>query len=402
MQRIINLYRSSYSGLTPESWWLALVMLINRSGTMVVPFMTLYLKETQGFSTAQAGLVMGVFGAGAICGGLIGGKLSDTIGFYNVQLISLGIGGLLFFVLGQMSSLPAICACSFVLALVNDSFRPANSVAVAAYSKPDDTTRSYSLNRLAINLGWALGGALGGFIAAHNYQLLFIIDGCTNVGAAILLRIILKPIAWKKQKTAEAPTRRFEVYRDKPYMFFSALVLLFSLTFFQLFSTLPIYYKDGLGLSERQIGMTMTMNGLIIALFEMVLVFKLDGKRHPLRYIPLGTLLVAASFMIFLPGIQAFWIAILSTLLVTTGEMFSMPFMNTYWISRTTDENRGSYAGIFSIAWAIAQVFGPSGGAWIAEHAGFTILWWITGLTALAASSGFWWLGRVERDRLKS
>ncbi len=395
MQRVVNLYRSSYSGLNAESWWLALVMLINRSGTMVLPFMTLYLTEKQHFSTAQAGLVMGIFGAGAICGGFIGGRMSDRFGFYNVQLASLAGGGLLFLLLGQMHSFPAICGCSFVLALVNDSFRPANSVAVAAYSKPEHTTRSYSLNRLAINLGWALGGSLGGFIAAHNYQLLFVFDGCTNIGAAILLRLVLPPVARKPRSAGARPARPAEVYKDTRYMFFIGMVLLFSLTFFQLFSTLPLYFKQELHLSEGRIGMLMAMNGLLIAFFEMVLVFSLEGRRHPLRLIPLGTCLVAASYLIFVPGLQSLWIAVLSTLLVTTGEMLSMPFMNTYWISRTNDNNRGSYAGIFTIAWAIAQVFGPSGGAWIAGHAGFTALWWVTGIVALVSALGFRLLGRA-------
>ncbi len=156
MKRVAALYKASYSGLSPASWWLSAVMLINRSGTMVVPFMTLYLTQSLHYSVSKAGFVFGVFGVGAICGGFIGGRLADRFGFYAVQLVTLICGGLMFLLLGQMRSYVAICGCTFALALINESFRPANSLAIAHYSKEENRTRSYSLNRLAINLGWAL------------------------------------------------------------------------------------------------------------------------------------------------------------------------------------------------------------------------------------------------------
>ncbi len=82
-------------------------------------------------------------------------------------------------------------------------------------------------------------------------------------------------------------------------MAFTVFTLLYAFAFFQLFSTLPVYYRKELQLSERIIGATMAGNGLMIALFEMVLVFRLEGKRHPLQYIPIGTLMMAVSFILF-------------------------------------------------------------------------------------------------------
>ncbi len=372
-------------------------MLINRSGTMVVPFMTLYLTQSLGYSVSKAGIVFGIFGVGAICGGFIGGRLADRFGFYQVQLVALTCGGLMFLLLGQMRSYAAICSCTFVLALVNESFRPANSLAIAHYSKEENRTRSYSLNRLAINLGWALGGSLGGFIAAHNYGLLFIIDGFTNIGAAVLLRVFLSPARQQSHdKPVQAKAPRFQVYRDRRYLAFTVFTLLYAFAFFQLFSTLPVFYRKELLLSERIIGATMAGNGLLIALFEMVLVFRLERRWHPLQYIPIGTLMMAASFVIFnlAPGGVA--IAVVSTFIVTFGEMLSMPFMNTYWLSRTTDANRGQYAGLYTAAWATAQVLGPISGSWLADEVGFVALWWaIGGISALSAV-GYWLLHRAN------
>src|SRR6185437_16919913 len=167
--RTLSLYQNAYSGLSRNTWLLSIVMLINRSGTMVIPFMTIYLtRPAMGYSIGQAGAVVGIFGLGAICGGWLGGRLTDRIGFHHVQVITLAGGGLGYILMGQVHSYPLICVCSFVLSVVNDAFRPANSTAIATYSNDDNRTRSISLNRLAINLGWAVGGALGGILASIN------------------------------------------------------------------------------------------------------------------------------------------------------------------------------------------------------------------------------------------
>lgn len=363
--------------------------------------MTLYLTERLGYSISQAATVFAIFGLGAVCGGFIGGLAANRFGFYRVQLVTLACGGVLFMLLGQMRSYPLICVFTFILSVVNESFRPANSLAIAHYSKEENRTRSYSLNRLAINLGWALGGSIGGFLAAHNYSLLFIVDGFTNIGAAILLRIFLAPAKQVKyasrQNAVKAPW--YEVYKDLRYMAFAIFVLLYALAFFQLFSTLPVYYRKVLQLSEEVIGATMAGNGILIALFEMVIVFRLEGKRTPLQYIPIGTFMVAASFIIFNLMTGGIAVAVLSTLIVTFGEILSMPFMNTYWLSRTNDSNRGQYAGMYTVAWAGAQVLGPYYGGKIADWAGFTRLWWLIGIIAIISATGFWLLHLKDNSR---
>lgn len=92
----VLLYKNAYGGIPKPIWWLALVMFVNRSGTMVIPFLTVYLVQ-KGYTLTQAGLVMGAFGAGAIIGGFIGGKLTDALGSFYVQVISLLLTGFLFF-----------------------------------------------------------------------------------------------------------------------------------------------------------------------------------------------------------------------------------------------------------------------------------------------------------------
>jgi len=390
---MISLYRNAYSGLSKSTWLLSFVMLINRSGTMVIPFMTIYLTQpSMGYSIAQAGLVMGIFGLGAVCGGFLGGRLTDRIGFHRVQLIALTGGGFLFMLLGQMKSYPLICGATFLLSLVNEAFRPANSTAIAHYSKEENRTRSYSLNRLSINLGWAVGGAIGGILASINYHLLFWVDGSTNLLAAVLLRYFLAPAqsveeAQGKGEEREAETR--SPYRDKVYLQFIGLTILFACCFFQLLSTMPLFYKKELHLPEYMIGLLMAFNGLLITCFEMILVFKLEGRKENLFYISCGIALVGCSFLLLnilpLSVITAF----ICMAVITFGEIVAMPFMNSFWISRTGRSNRGQYAGLYTIAWSTAQVIGPTGGAQIAQYINFRTLWWGAGAVCLLASIGF-------------
>jgi predicted MFS family arabinose efflux permease len=389
----INLYRNAYSGLTRRTWLLAIVMLINRSGTMVLAFMTLYINHI-GYSTKLAGFVVGVYGIGSLVGAFIGGKISDRFGFYYTQFFSLFCGGILFIVLGQMKTYASICICTFFLSMVNESFRPANATAIAHYSTPQNRTQAFSINRLAINLGWGVGGALGGLLASINYHLLFWVDGFTNIFAALLLLWILPKVSLSQQqnlnKTEGKKVKVASAHTDKTFLWFIGLQLLFSICFFQLFTTIPLYFKDGLHINEFWIGIIMAMNGLIIALVEMVIVFKLEGRKPYLRLITYGTIIMALSFFVLnVPFIHGFTIAVLSMLLMTFAEMISMPFMNSFYISRSNEGNRGQYAAYYTMAWSAAQILGSTSGTQVAYIIGFNNLWWIIGAICLLTAFGY-------------
>ena len=384
-------YRNAYSGLSRSTWLLSLVMLINRSGTMVIPFMTLYLTSSEmGYSIGQAGFVFGLFGAGAFSGAWFGGKMTDKIGYYPVQLITLTGGGILFMILGQVHSYSLICLFTFLVSFVGEAFRPANSTAIAFYSKEENRTRSYALNRLAVNIGWAVGSATGGFLAEISYELLFWVDGITNIAAAIMMLIFLKPRSdHKPQAAKKMSVNALPAHRDKSYLIFIVIVMFFACCFFQIFTNLPVYFKQDLHLSKPFIGMLMAINGVMIALVEMVLVYKLEGKRKNKVYITIGVSLVGLSFLTLnIPGAGAL-IAFIMILIITMGEILSLPFMNSHWIARTQPSNRGQYAALYTMAWSAAQTLGPMLGAQMAEHFGFNLLWWTAGALSIGTALAF-------------
>jgi predicted MFS family arabinose efflux permease len=389
----INLYKNAYTGVNRRMWLLGVVMLINRSGTMVLPFMTLYCKHI-GYSTKQAGYVVAIYGIGSLVGAFIGGKISDRFGFYYTQFFALFCGGILFLTLGQMNTYFSICICTFFLSMVNESFRPANATAIAHYSTPENRTQAFSIVRLAINLGWGVGGALGGLLASINYHLLFWVDGCTNITAAFLLLWLLPKVSLAQQKNTSKTTvikeKAKPAYADKPFLYFIGLQLFFAICFFQLFTTIPLYFKEGLHINEFWIGVLMAMNGLIIAIFEMIIVFKLEGRRPYLRLMAYGAVLMGISFSVlnisFIPG---FAIAVFAMVIITLAEMIAMPFMNSYYISRSSAGNRGQYAAYYTMAWSAAQVFGSTGGTQIAYAIGFNNLWWIIAGICMLTAIGY-------------
>jgi len=369
---------------------------------MVLPFMTIYLTSpSQGYSIGQAGIVMGLFGLGAVAGGFLGGKLTDKIGFFRVQMIALLGGGLFFIILGQMHSFPGICIFSFIVSMVNESFRPANSTAIAFYSKEENRTRSFSLNRLAINLGWAFGSAMGGFIAAYNYELLFWVDGITNLCAAILMWFLLPPSKTNSEKKVshQVADPAHSAYKDQLFLVFLVLTTLFAICFFQVFNNLTAYFKIELHFSEQYIGALNALNGLIITVVEMVLIFQLEGKRGKMFYIAWGVLLVGFAYLMLNVFHMNASLAIVMMIVITFGEMFSMPFMNSFWISHTAAHNRGQYAGLYTIAWSVAQTCGPFLGAQVAQYNGFSALWWMVGCLCVTTSIGFILMHRYTTAR---
>jgi predicted MFS family arabinose efflux permease len=400
ISKTINLYKNAYTGLTSRMWLLSIVMLINRCGTMVLAFMTLYCNKI-GYTVNQGGFVVALYGIGSLFGALAGGKISDKFGFYYTQFSALLFGGVMFIVLGLMRSYEAICFVTFFLAMINESFRPANASAIAHYSSSENRTQAFSLVRLSINLGFAIGSALGGFLAAINYHLLFWVDGCTNIAAAIMLLIILPKVSKAQQQKptvkVDANIKINSPYTDKKFLIFLGFQIIFASCFFQLFTTIPLFFKNNLGLSEFNYGLVMGGSGLMIFLFEMVLIFKLEGKRPYLVYITCGCILMSISFLVLnIPFINGILIASTAMFIITSGEMISMPFMNSYYIGRSSQTTRGQYAGMYTMAWSAAQVIGSMAGSAFADAFGFSNLWYVVACMSIISAMGYYWLYKMK------
>jgi predicted MFS family arabinose efflux permease len=383
-QQILSTYRTSFSGLSRETWLLSIVIFINRCGYMAVPFMGLYATESLRRSNREAGIIMLCFGIGSILGAAVGGKLTDMFGFRPVQILSSIIGGAFFLGFSLLTDFAVLCAFSLLISFFYDAFRPANFTAIAAYASPGNETRSYSLNRLATNVGWAFGISIGGIIASYNYKLLFLVDGIVSIGVGLAIFMLLPAIKGFRKAIKEKAEGVFvrKPWQDFQYIKFLALTTLFATCFFLMFRVAPVFFKQIWHLNEAVIGFILGINGVIIALFEMVMISKIENKKSVTFYIVAGVLVVGFSFAcLMLPKFMPVVVALISIVCFTLGEMFSIPFMNTIIIKRSNEFNRGQYAAGNTVAWSAAQVIGPISGFYVAEKFGYNLLW--IGITVL-------------------
>lgn len=393
---MLSLYRGAFGGLSRQVWLLALVMLINRSGTMVIAFLTIYLTQKLHFSITEAGFVMVTYGIGSICGTFSGGKLTDKIGYYPVQLWSLFLGGIIFLMLVHVENYYLFCGLVFFLSALGEAYRPANTASIADFSTPETFTRSVSLIRLAINIGWSIGPAIGGFLASRDYHLLFWTDGVTNIGAAILVFAFLRET--RRQKADKQAVKlgvdpKDSAYRDRKYIVFLVLTTLYAMAFFQLFTIGPLFYKQICQLSEIQIGYILGLNGLIVAFVEMILIYKIEGKFQKLALISFGVSLVVINYVIFLFTHNYTWL-IIGVIFASLSEIFAMPFMNAFSIERSKTHNRGQYSALHSMTWSVAQISAPLVGTQTIAHFGFDALWYILGSFGVISAAGFYWLNK--------
>ncbi|CAM1343932.1 MDR family MFS transporter [Tenacibaculum amylolyticum] len=385
MKKLFTNYKATFEGLSKEVWWLSLITLINRAGTMVIPFLSLYLTQSLGFTFSDVGLIMVFFGLGSVAGSKLGGYLADKIGYYKVMAVSLFLTGVLFVLLQFITTLNAFCAAIFILMMVADTFRPAMFVALSSYSKPENKTRSVTLIRLAINLGFSAGPAIGGLIiTTMGYQGLFWVDGITCILATVLLIKVLNP---KKARVLDEVKveNPVSVYSDKPYWIFLVAMALFGIVFLQYFSTIPLYYKEAHHLSELEIGLLLGANGIIIVFLEMPLVKWLeDSKQTKVSLMLIGGVLVTMSFIVLN---MTSWVGILiiGMFFMTIGEMIMFPFSNAYAMERAKKGNQGQYMSWYSISFSVAHVFGHFSGMHLIEKVGFDNTWYIVfGLSLLS------------------
>jgi len=389
---LIKLYKNAYSGLPRNIWLLSFVMLINRSGTMVVAFLSLYCTQQLNTSIEQAGFAMASYGLGAIAGALIGGKLSDSFGYKKVQASSLLISGVVFIATSFINNFYGFCCSIFILACVNESFRPANTAAIAANSNSETRTRSFALIRLAMNLGWSIGTTIGGFVCHINYKLLFLVDGCTSLAAGIAF-LFLKFSETKIVHHHNTPkniveTKDISPYRNKPFVYFILGTLIYTFCFFQLFSNLPLFYKKGLQLDEFVIGIIMAMNGILIVLIEMLLVKSIENKFSKKRIIVAGTIGMALFYAVnSLYGFSnVLMIGFGGMFIITIAEMLSLPFMNSYYLGYAGKTNVGKYAAVYTMCWSVGQILAGFVGSYIISHLGFMQLWLICCILSLVCA----------------
>ena len=379
--KLFNSYINTFKGLSREAWMLSIVMLINRSGSMVLPFLGVYMTDHLKFSLENAGIVLSFYGIGSVLGSWLGGFLTDKFGEYYIQSWSLFLSAPIFIIMPFFSSVEMMALLIFLQSAISDTFRPANSVAITKYARPENLTKAFSLNRMAINLGFSIGPALGGILSGISYNFLFIVNGIGAVTAGIIYVIFFRRRnkIFRERKKSE-PTKTIEKtvtkspYKDYPFLLYSFLCAVFAVCFFQFFNTIPLFYKDVAKLDQSTIGFILGYSGFIIVLLEMPLVSLAERVLKIPQILSIGIIMSGVSYLLLLFG-SNIPLLLLSMSILSIAEIWVLPFMSTVTALRAERGNKGAYMGLNGIAFSFSFIFTPFLGTYVVSHFGFDSLW---------------------------
>ena len=379
--KLFNSYINTFKGLSREAWMLSIVMLINRSGSMVLPFLGVYMTDHLKFSLENAGIVLSFYGIGSVLGSWLGGFLTDKFGEYYIQSWSLFLSAPIFIIMPFFSSVDMMALLIFLQSAISDTFRPANSVAITKYARPENLTKAFSLNRMAVNLGFSIGPALGGILSGISYNFLFIVNGIGAVTAGIIYVIFFRRRnkIFREKKKLE-PTKTIEKtvtkspYKDYPFLLYSFLCAVFAVCFFQFFNTIPLFYKDVAKLDQSTIGFILGYSGFIIVLVEMPLVSLAERVLKIPQILSIGIIMSGVSYLLLLFG-SNIPLLLLSMSILSIAEIWVLPFMSTVTALRAERGNKGAYMGLNGIAFSFSFIFTPFLGTYVFSHFGFDSLW---------------------------
>lgn len=392
IRTIARAYRSAYAGLPRELWLLSLVLTVNRAGSMVLPFLSLYLTQVRGLPIASAGRILALYGLGAIAGSYAGGWLSDKIGATRTQQIALIGSGCGYMWLSVLEDPGQIGLAVLVLSVFVESYRPAVMADMAERAEEAVRVRAFALLRLAANVGVGIGPAVGGYLALHDYRWLFVADAVTCWLACLMLVLLLESLHGSRREARRSATGG-SPWRDVPFLLLMSLVVVLASALFQFFSTLPVYYREVYGLREDAIGLLLALNPLIIVLFEMVLIRWVESRGR-LTLIGLGSFLTCAGLALMPLGSSVAFVA-LTIGVWTTGEMLALPMLNAAVADRASPGRRGQYMGLYTMAFSLAFVFAPACGTHVYDTLGPDRLW--LGIGVLGAVLWIWALA-LSRD----
>ncbi len=359
-------------------WVLFVTTLVNRAGTMVLPFLILYLTRDLGFSASQAGLILGVYGVGAIVAAALSGRLSDVLGPMRVIRDSLFATGVILLVFPFARTFPSVAAMTLALSLAAEAFRPASMAVVADLVQHGQRKPAFALTRLAINLGMSIGPALGGYLATVSFKFLFVVNGSTSILAGIVLLLALRRSPLHRVRAVSDPDGPVALpskraWADSRLLFFAAAIFTLALVFFQHLSSMAIYLVRDLHLTEIDYGLLFTINTLLIVALEVPINSATAHWSHR-KTLALGAFLTAAGFGA-LAFAWDFWSVAATVIVWTFGEMFFFPAMAAYATDIAPASRRGEYMGLTQMAMSLAFAIGPWAGTAVLGAFGGKTLW---------------------------
>jgi MFS family permease len=399
--------RSLWSRYDPQVWVLLGGSLISSFGISIAyPFISLYLFKYRGVSMGDVGLALLVAAVVGLLSQYLSGGLSDRIGRKVIMSVGLALNTVAFALLAMAITLN-LSYTAFVLLLCfrevsGGLYRNIPNVMIADLVGPADRTRAFSMLRIGVNIGFALGPVLGGLMAMYSYTAMF---AAAAVASAVYLVITLFLMRDTKPRHP-IPSRLSNdnsVFGDHQFLLFTIIVLAVSLVYSQMQTTFSTYAGSYGGIDESMIGLLFAVNGLMIVLFQYPVSIFIERFKLTTS-LAVGTLLYAVGFGIV--GLcSGFWQLAGCVFIVSLGELvYSPPSLNIV-VRMASPESRGRYMGFSCFMGKIGFALGPAIGGLLMDHmAGeISLMWFAIGGLGIACVVGFLFLrSRVYHEIDKS
>jgi MFS family permease len=337
-------------------------------------------------------VVVSLLGAGTLCAGPLGGFLADHLGRRRTLVFALVSGALAMLHLSVARSVGHIAGAAFLLGVFGELYRPAVSAAIADLVEEKDRVLAYGNLYWAVNLGFAVGSSMGGFLALRGWSLLFYGDALTTLGYAAI-------VFWKVPETRPPRLARdgapslFVPLADKRFAVFVLLSGCNWMIFHQCFITLPIDLRAH-GLLPQTYGVLIAENGLLIVLLQPFVSRALSRYSRP-HVLALSAVLTGIGFGMtgVVHGVFGYAAAIA---VWSMGEIVMAGLVPAVTADAAPAHLRGAYQGLLQAGTGAATLFAPMAGSALLETFGSRALWSSCGVLGFAVAGGYLLLGTVR------
>jgi MFS family permease len=359
------------AGGLPRPFWVVVAgTFINRIGFVVEPFLALYLAGERDLDASTIGAVIACFGFGSFASQPIGGYFADRVGRRSTLVASMIATAASFMLLASARGIWLIAIASLLAGLAIDSYRPAVSAMVADLVKPEQRARAYAMLYWAINLGVAIAGVAGGFLASRSYWLLFVLDAVTCLAfAALIARFVPET---RVSSRHDGPSGYGPVLRDRLLLGLAFSIFLGSVVYLQQLITLPLAVRaDGHG--AEGYGLIYAVNPITVIAVQPLVLWVID-RLPPIPLLSGSSIVMGAGFALTAVA-DTLPIYALTVVVWTLGEIGFNAVGPALIADIAPAHLRGRYSGIIGVAFGSAAFVAPLLGTWVYDHVSPTALW---------------------------
>lgn len=379
-------------------WVIAILDLLTAAGfSLSIPFLSLYLYQNRDIPMTLVGTIILIGGIFSAVTHMVGGELSDRFGRRLILLIAIGIrvptyAGMAVLI-GVSAPIWAISLVYIVGQSVGMMARPVLSAMVVDLVPKERLTETYGFLRVGQNLGWAIGPAVGGYLATFlPYAWLFGVAALISVLGFPFVLFFLRE-SFQKTAGQVEPLGIFSIASDRVFLIFTGVSLLVLLVAGQMMSTLSIFTVDRMGFSTAQYGLLLTVNGLVVILFQYPVAHRVSTMIKS-KVLILGSLLYGVGYLFF-GWIGSFALAILAMVILTVGEIIFSPVALSVVGELSPEKYRGRYMGFYELSHTLGFTAGPLLGGILLDSfpTDSWPIWGIIAFIALLAGTGFYRMG---------